>query len=136
MKTNASHTRKDSTFPVGYHFFHKNKDINFQLNRFYSFGYWAKADAEHAGNAIQEISDWKPVMIGLAEQHKAENRLLAAAFHYRAAELYALPSDPDNSIVRSVYRNVLLVHPREKTRTVFNPFPAGCITCASPYTGK
>jgi hypothetical protein len=51
MKTNTSHTQKDFIFPVGYHLFHKNKDINFQLNRFYSFGYWTKDDAEEAGNA-------------------------------------------------------------------------------------
>jgi len=83
------------SFPVGYHAFHKNKDINFQLNRFYSFGYWTKADAEEAGNSIQEIGDWKPVLTGLAECHKAEGRPLAAAFSYRAAEFYTLPGDPD-----------------------------------------
>ena len=60
---NNSQTQRDFTFPVGYHLFHKNKDINFQLNRFYSFGYWTKADAEQAGHAIQDRSDWKSVMI-------------------------------------------------------------------------
>lgn len=82
-------------FPVGYHIFHKNRDINFQLNRFYSYGYWTKADAEEAGSAIKDIKDWKPTFTALAERHMAANRPLAAAFCYRAAELYVLPGNPD-----------------------------------------
>ena len=88
-------TKESFSFPVGYYNFHKNKDINFQLNRFYSFGYWTKADAEEAGKAIQKIKDWKPALTGLAERHLAANRPLAAANSYRAAEFYVLPGDPD-----------------------------------------
>jgi len=95
MNEHNLHAQETFSFPVGYHTFHKNKDINFQLNRFYSFGYWTKADAEEAGNSIREIGDWKPVLTGLAERHKAEGRPLAAAFSYRAAEFYTLPGDPD-----------------------------------------
>jgi len=82
-------------FPVGYHNFHKNRDINFQLNRFYSFGLWTKADAEEAGNTIKDIKDWKPTFTTLAGSHLARNRPLAAAFCYRAAEFYLLPGKPD-----------------------------------------
>ena len=81
-------------FPVGYHTFHKNKDINFQLNRFYSFGVWTKSDAEEAGNAIQKVEDWAPTFTELAERHLAHDRPMAAAFSYRAAEFYVLPGDP------------------------------------------
>ena len=91
---NKNSVQEKFTFPVGYHAFHKNKDINFQLNRFYSFGNWTRADAEEAGNAIQKVEDWAPTLTGLAERHLANNRPLAAAFSYRAAELYVLPGDP------------------------------------------
>jgi len=125
---NNSQTRKDFPFPVGYHFFHKNKDINFQLNRFHSFGYWTKADAEQAGNAIQEISDWKPVMIRLAEQHKAENRFMAAAFSYRAAELYALPADPDKIQFYDQFIEMFYSSIQEKKLERFSiPFQLGAL---------
>ncbi len=83
------------SFPVGYYNFHKNKDVNFQLNRFYSFGYWARADAEEAGSAVREIKNWKPALTALAERQLAANRPLAAACSYRAAEFYLLPGDPE-----------------------------------------
>jgi pimeloyl-ACP methyl ester carboxylesterase len=97
MKTTMKQKSKKEnfSFPVGYHEFHKNKDINFQLNRFYSFGYWTKVDAEEAGNAVRDIKDWKATLTALAERQLAANRPLAAAFSYRAAEFYVLPGDPD-----------------------------------------
>jgi pimeloyl-ACP methyl ester carboxylesterase len=82
------------SFPVGYHAFHKDKDINFQLNRIYSFGEWTKADAEEAGKAIKKIENWAPTLTELAERQLENNRPLAAAFSYRAAEFYVLPGDP------------------------------------------
>jgi pimeloyl-ACP methyl ester carboxylesterase len=93
MGKNLNNERNFS-FPVGYHTFHKNKDINFQLNRFYSFGYWRKTDAEEAGNAILKIEDWASALTIIAEQHLANGRPLAAAISYRAAEFYVLPGDP------------------------------------------
>ncbi len=101
------------SFPVGYHNFHKNRDINFQLNRFYSFGYWTKADAEEAGCAIQKIEDWAPTMIGLAERHLANNRPLAAAISHRAAEFYVFPGDPlkmksYDQFIELIYENTLI----------------------------
>jgi pimeloyl-ACP methyl ester carboxylesterase len=83
------------SFPVGYHPFHKDRHMNYQLNRWHSLGYWTKSDAEQAGERIQEIGDWKRVLVGLAEQMEAEGRDLAAAIAYRAAEFYVNPQDPD-----------------------------------------
>jgi len=91
---NSIPKKEKISFPVGYYRFHKNKNINFQMNRFYSFSYWTKADAEEAGNAIQKIEDWAPTLIGIAERQLADNRPLAAAISYRAAEFYVLPGDP------------------------------------------
>ncbi len=91
---NIEQKKDNSPFPVGYHQFHKNKDINFQLNRFYSFGNWTKAETEAIGNAVQDLENWAPTLIGFAEQYLEEGRPLAAAFCYRAAEFYVLPGDP------------------------------------------
>jgi len=85
---------KTVSFPVGYHTFHKNKDINFQLNRFYSFTYWTKADAEEVGKAVNKIEEWPPILTRIAERQLANDRPLAAATSFRAAELFAFPSDP------------------------------------------
>lgn len=93
MNTDLNPTENFS-FPVGYHIFHKNKDINFQLNRFYSYGNWTKAETEQVGSAIKKLENWTETLMGFAEQHLADNRPLTAAFCYRAAEFYALPGDP------------------------------------------
>jgi pimeloyl-ACP methyl ester carboxylesterase len=126
MNEHNLHTQETFSFPVGYHTFHKNKDINFQLNRFYSFGYWTKADAEEAGNSIHEIGDWKPVLTGLAERHKAENRPMAAAFSYRAAEFYTLPSDPDKMCLYDQFIGLFYASIQEENLEKFSiPFQEG-----------
>ncbi len=44
-------------YPVGYHKFHRTKIINYQLNRWYSFGYTRLEDCiESAGRTII----WRP----------------------------------------------------------------------------
>ncbi len=126
MNQHNSFSQEIFSFPVGYHTFHKNKDINFQLNRFYSFGYWTKADAEEAGNAIKEISDWKPVLTGLAERHKAEDRPMAAAFSCRAAEFYTLPSDPDKMRLYDQFIDLFYASVKEENLEQFSiPFKDG-----------
>jgi pimeloyl-ACP methyl ester carboxylesterase len=82
-------------FPVGYHEFHKVKIINFQLNRWYSLGYTSLEDIIAVAKRIKVMEDWKPEMIGLAETALSEDRLMNAAFYYRAAEFFTMPSDPD-----------------------------------------
>jgi pimeloyl-ACP methyl ester carboxylesterase len=69
--------------------------MNFQLNRWHSLGYWTQAEAERAGAGVQGLSDWKCEMVALAEQLTAEDRELAAAFGYRAAEFLTHPRDAD-----------------------------------------
>ena len=87
------------TFPVGYHDFHKDQVFNFQLNRWYSFGYARFEDMQEAGMKIKNFSDWKMVLTQLAEKAASEKRLLNAAFYYRAAEFYTFEGDPDKEIL-------------------------------------
>jgi len=71
------------------------KIINFQINRWYSLGYARLEDMKWAGGQIRTFDDWKAVMTGLAEKAVSGERWINAAFYYRAAEFFVLPSDPD-----------------------------------------
>jgi len=81
--------------PVGYHRFHGKQLFNYQLNRWHSFGYARYEDMEKAGRRIGDFSDWKRVMVELAERALSEGLRMNAAFYYRAAEFYTFRDDPD-----------------------------------------
>ncbi len=83
------------TFPVGYHWFHKDQVFNYPLNRWYSFGYARFEDMQWAGQRITSFSDWTCVMLRLADAALSEGRLLNAAFYFRAAEFYTFADDPE-----------------------------------------
>jgi len=86
-------------FPVGYERFHKKQLFNFQLNRPYSFGYARFEDMKEVGQKIKTFSDWKKEMLKLAEKAISEERLMNAAFYYRAAEFYIKSNDPEKEIL-------------------------------------
>ncbi|RJS49343.1 MAG: hypothetical protein CIT03_03650 [Methanobacterium sp.] len=86
---------KEFNFPVGYHDFHPVKIIDFQLNRWYSWGYTNYEDTLGVSSRIKSLEDWKPEMIHLAERALSENRYMNGAFYYRASEFFTLPDDPD-----------------------------------------
>lgn len=83
----------DIKFPVGYHRFHKNQLFNFQLNRWYSLGFMPFDDIKNIGENINTFGDWKNKMVKLAEKAILQNRLMNAAFYYRAAEFYTMDGD-------------------------------------------
>jgi len=86
-------------FPIGYHKFRKKQLFNFQLNRWYSLGYARFEDMERAGKKVKNFKDWKVEMLKLAEEAVLENRLLNAAFYYRAAEFYVKSKDPEKELL-------------------------------------
>ncbi|MBC8366187.1 alpha/beta fold hydrolase [bacterium] len=90
-----SSTKPVFIFPVGYQDFHKDQLFNFQLNRPYSLAYARLEDQVAAGTRIRNFGDWKSEMLRQAERAKEEGRLMNAAFHYRSAEFYTFPHDPD-----------------------------------------
>jgi pimeloyl-ACP methyl ester carboxylesterase len=90
-------------FPVGYHLFHKDQVFNYQLNRWYSFGYARFEDMTAAGRTIRSFPDWKRELVHLAKKAVSENRLINAAFYYRAAEFYSFPDDPDKERLYDVF---------------------------------
>jgi pimeloyl-ACP methyl ester carboxylesterase len=96
MKT----TRKQEfIFPVGYEKFHKKQLFNFQLNRPYSFGYARFEDLKEVGQKIKTFTDWKKEMLLLAEKAISEERLMNAAFYYRAAEFYTKSNNSEKNIL-------------------------------------
>ncbi|HUV80825.1 MAG TPA: hypothetical protein VMW40_08430 [Candidatus Bathyarchaeia archaeon] len=94
-----SETESKFTFPVGYHEFHEMKFINFQLNRWYAYGYTRLDDIQKAAANIKKLGDPKRAFEKLAEEAVAEQRLKNAAFYYRAAEFFVPPSDPDKKVL-------------------------------------
>jgi len=90
-------------FPVGYHEFNKDKAFNFQLNRWHSMGYARFEDVLTVGNRIQSFDDWKTEMLSLADLAVSEDRLLHAAFYYRAAELFITEKDPEKEILYNTF---------------------------------
>lgn len=90
---------EDFVFPVGYEKFHKKQLFNFQLNRPYSFGYARIEDIKEIGSRIKSFSSWKTEMLKLAEKAITEERIMNAAFFYRAAEFYLRSDDPEKSTI-------------------------------------
>jgi pimeloyl-ACP methyl ester carboxylesterase len=86
--------------PVGYHNFHRKKVFNFQLNRWHSLGYFKFDDIKNVGQKIKSLKDWTNEMVKLAEIAESENRLIDAAFYYRAAEFYILQ---ENTVKMQMY---------------------------------
>lgn len=87
------------TYPVGYQQFHREQLFNYQMNRPYSLGYARSVDLSAAGQRIATFAQWKTEMLRLATEALAENRLMNAAFYYRAAEFYTFPEDPDKQVL-------------------------------------
>lgn len=82
-------------FPVGYHSFTEDRDMNYQLNRWHSMGYWSAEDTRQTGKSISDRSDWKDACLAMGERLQEQDLSLAAAFAYRAAEFLTHPHDPD-----------------------------------------
>jgi pimeloyl-ACP methyl ester carboxylesterase len=93
-------------FPVGYLDFHSDDIINYQLNRWYSFGYCREADLRRAGEAIGAYEDAPDVFIDLADEAEREGRLKNAAFYYRAAEFLTLPTDDRKGPLYTSFRRL------------------------------
>ena len=116
-------SKHEFRFPVGYERFHKDQLFNFQLNRPYSFGYAKFEDLKEAGSRIKSFTDWKREMLNQAEKAVSENRLINAAFYYRAAEFYAKSNDPEKEILYDTFiRFFYKAFENEKIEKHFIPY--------------
>lgn len=81
--------------PVGYHKFHKNDFLNYQLNRWYSLGYARFEDIKTVGSNINNFDDYVDAFTTASETALREGRLKNAATYCRASEFLISPTDPD-----------------------------------------
>jgi pimeloyl-ACP methyl ester carboxylesterase len=56
-----------------------------------------------AAQRLHTLSDWKPVMLGLAETALSDGRTLHASTYYRAAEFFMCENDPDREQAYDAY---------------------------------
>ena len=94
-------------FPVGYLSFHKDKVLNYQFNRWYSFGYATYNDMAKAASEIESFGDWAEGMAKLAREAEAQGRMLNAAFYYRSAEFYLAPGDDEKALLYSKFKSII-----------------------------
>ncbi len=97
-------------FPVGYHRLHRTRIMDYQLNRWYSLGYIGLEPLREAARRISSLEDWKPEMVRQAQKAVDEGRMTEAAFFYRSAEFFALPSDPDKHSLYGTFQDLFYHH--------------------------
>lgn len=84
-----------TNFPVGFHEFHKDEGLNFQLNRFYASGILSYDEVKDIGSRITGFDVWIKLFLELAEKTKAQGNMEKAALCYRAAQFYTLGNETD-----------------------------------------
>ncbi len=75
--------------PLGFHRFHRNEFINYQLNRAHSLGYLPRQIIEHAAPQIRSFSDVVKVFGHQATEAERREAFAAAASCARLAEFFA-----------------------------------------------
>jgi pimeloyl-ACP methyl ester carboxylesterase len=80
---------------VGFHHFHDEVNMNFQLNRPLSFGGGNIDEIRSAANRIRDLSDWKREFLSLAETAERGGRKGDAAVYFRLAEFFMAVGDAD-----------------------------------------
>jgi pimeloyl-ACP methyl ester carboxylesterase len=119
----ASAPRIDNA-SIGYHQFHSDISINFQCNRWVQ---WIGPSAFDEISALAARANTYPQLIdgflGLAEEARAADRAIAAAYYDRGAEFFMLASDPRRPGTRARFLHAM--------RTIYDvtpdliPFGAG-----------
>ncbi|MCR5503558.1 MAG: hypothetical protein K6F53_11170, partial [Lachnospiraceae bacterium] len=87
--------RENLNFPVGYFRFHEDEGLNFQLNRFFTYGVFTKEELTGIGSRIDGFEKWISLFKELGEQEEKEGNKLKAATCYRAAQFYTLSGEKD-----------------------------------------
>jgi alpha-beta hydrolase superfamily lysophospholipase len=89
-----------SSFAVGYHAFHPDVSINYQLNRFSDGSPETVAELSEAAARIADYGGYTRELLALSDAAYAAGRILAGALYLRSAEFYMLPGDPRRSSAR------------------------------------
>ena len=81
------------TFPVGYYRFHEDEGLNFQLNRFFTYGVFDKEELMGIGRSIDGFEKWISLFTELGQKEEKAGNALKAAICYRAAQFYTLSGE-------------------------------------------
>lgn len=115
-------------FPVGIHSFSENKIINFELNRWYTFGLARLEDLTEAVKSIRTIEDNKAAFWEQAKKAEEEGRLANATVYYRAAEFYVPREDPDKALLYNKFCECFYkAFEKEDIQRLKVPFQDACL---------
>ena len=98
--------KEKTVFPVGYLQFHEDEGLNYQLNRFYTYGVFSREELMGIGKKIDSIEKWILVFNELGEIEEKKGNVLKAAICFRAAQFYTLSGEKDskgNSLKHLLY---------------------------------
>ena len=99
-------TKNTNTFNVGYYKFHEDEGLNFQLNRFYTYGVFSREELMSIGEQIDSFEKWISLFRELGKEAEEAKEPLKAATCYRAAQFYTLSGEKDeegNSLKHLLY---------------------------------
>ncbi|MCR5590942.1 MAG: alpha/beta fold hydrolase [Lachnospiraceae bacterium] len=82
-------------FQAGYYQFNEDEGLNFQLNRFYTYGVFSKEELMDIGSRIDSFDKWIALFMETGEKAERQNEPLKAATCYRAAQFYTLSGEKD-----------------------------------------
>lgn len=74
--------------PVGFEALHRNRFLNYQLNRAYALGFAERNELRAAARALRSFDDCPGVFTTLSARAEAEGRLRHATSYLRLAELF------------------------------------------------
>ena len=83
-------------FQAGYYEFNKDTGMNFQLNRFYTYGVFSREELMDIGDRIDSFEKWIALFMETGRKAEQNNELLKAATCYRAAQFYTLSGEKDS----------------------------------------
>ncbi len=82
-------------FTVGTYQFHKDPNLNYQMNRWLTFGNIPEEEIKQAAGRIQNLEDWKREFLLLALKANQEGDVLQEVCCYRAIDFFMSYSDPE-----------------------------------------
>ena len=85
--------RVPTTFAVGYHQFHADASLNYQMNRFSTGTPDMIAEMRQVAPKIRDYADYTREFLRLADRALQQGEALKGAYYLRSAEFYMVPDD-------------------------------------------
>ena len=92
--------------PVGFERFHRQRFIDYQLNRAHALGYVERDELRRAATEIRSREDCVAVFEALSARAEREGRLRSATSYLRLAEFFTPPRSPEKPARYRRYRQL------------------------------